>query len=346
MPLRTINWVIDETPGAVSASFADSDGTKGITREDTGASLVAVNTPLTRTSTGLFTYTFFDPNPSVTYTYVIKWIQNAQTYYTDSLVSAPPDATGLLTMAKLRDEILVGLGAEAIDIEIGQRTCDKTIADAIRQINRHHPPVGWFTINFTSSMPMYTLVLPGLYGILEIDGVRNWFPNSNTGLGISPFMFYPGFMLAYSPFGMAGDLAGDFDMTMTYQQSNRIVFGQDFDWNARLVSLGTVQLFVRADPGSQIMGQYCWHLTPDDSPDTGVSFLPPADLDWVIRYATALAKQILGRVIRKYADGVNMPDGNVEQLDGAALKAEGREEQKELEQLLRKRRRPLIPQKG
>lgn len=254
---------------------------------------------------------------------------------------------GSLTMAMLRADTLTALGAESIDVEISTQTLNLAIADAIRMLNQWHPPVGWGVINFTSSMPLYTIAIPGLYGILEVDCVKNWFGTANnTGLGLSPFLYYPGFMFAYSPFGMAGDTAGDFDMEMTYQKSSRIIFGRDFDWNARLVSIGTVQLFVRAGAGSQVQFQYVWHITADDDPQTGVSFIPSSDVDWVRYFIIARAKQVLGRILRKYGNGVNMPDGGSESLDGSALVSEGKEEQKELEQKIRKRRRPLSPQRG
>ena len=129
-------------------------------------------------------------------------------------------------------------------------------------------------------------------------------------------------------------------------QDARYLTGQDFDWEQRRVGIGMVQLFVQAQPADKVMYQYVWHVTPDDDPNTGVSNIPVEDIDFIVNYTLAKAKQILGRILRKFGGGMNQPDGSTEQLDGGELMTEGKAEQEALEQAMRKRRRPLEPSIG
>lgn len=252
-----------------------------------------------------------------------------------------------LDMAGIRTELLTKLGSNTLDVELVAGDLNACIIDALRVLNREHPPTAWGTLNVGSG-PTYAMPItaPGLYGIIDVD----WAAGPNANCTDDPFA-YSDVVMASS--GLAGGYYGRVGQVLeqqTYMAQAREIMGRKPDWETRWVrtnSTTTLMLMLSDLPASaQVMYEYVWHLTADDNANTGVSRIPSSDLDWVVRYALARAKQILGRVLRKYSGGVNMPDGGTEQLDGTELTQEGQQEQSTLEDVMHRRRRNILPRTG
>ena len=225
-------------------------------------------------------------------------------------------------MIYLREEICTVLGDPTIVVELTDEMLNTCVTRAVRMLNHYHPPSNWSTIQYAHGQPMYVLTDPGIHGVIDVQAARRW---PSGGFFLFPWA-YPGMMLSYAPLVAPGDTNSDLMQQMQYNKATQQVMGKEFDWEQRRDRFTKqISLFVRAEPGAKVMYEYVWHLTPDDDPLTGIGNCPPSDLDWLARYSTALAKQILSRILRKFGGGVNMPDGSTEQLDGESLMEEGKQ---------------------
>lgn len=252
-----------------------------------------------------------------------------------------------VTMASLRTEILTQLGSNSLSVEVTQSDLDKCLNDAIRYLNRERPPTAWGTVTASSGVSNFIIAHPGLYGILDVDSARG----SSCASNCDPFAYDdPMSRAGLVAGGLMGQL-GDVIQQQQYLIQSRELTGRAPDWEQRWIrgmDGNSVLHLLLSDytGGAGVMYEYIWHLTADDDAATGVGNIPPNDVDWVSKYATARAKQILGRVLRKYGGGINMPDGGTEQLDGGELTQEGASEQQALEATIRERRRPILPRYG
>jgi len=81
-----------------SVVFRDAGGTYGVKRQDTDASVVAIDTALTSSgTTGSYHYTFTDPAANLTYDYGIQVVYNGETYnYASTKAGGQSTATNLL----------------------------------------------------------------------------------------------------------------------------------------------------------------------------------------------------------------------------------------------------------
>ena len=64
-----------------TAKLSSSDSVYGVKRTDTSAVVVADNTAMVNTGTGVYSYTFTDPAFDLTYQYSIEIVYNGNTYY-------------------------------------------------------------------------------------------------------------------------------------------------------------------------------------------------------------------------------------------------------------------------
>ena len=295
--------------------------------------------------------------PSGNYSVEYYLMAGATPAMSDTLQSEKPIAYAAangISVASLTGEVTTMLGNNTLDMELTPADLQKCLTDAIRVLNREHPPAAWGTVNaLTNTGPntqiqRYALPYPGIYGVVDVDwyGVTGGF-----GVSMNPFvvnsMSANGYAFGTYMYGQLGDMLQD----MTYRDQMLDIRGRKPDWDTRWINVnGTPTLYLLLSDmprqGQYVMFEYIWHLTPDDSAQTGVSFIPPNDMDWVVNYTLARAKQILGRVLRKFNGGINMPDGSTEQLDGEALMQEGLNSQTELLEEMRQRRRRILPHVG
>jgi len=71
-----------------SATLSNEAATMGIVRNDTGASVVAAGTAMTKESTGKYYYTFTEPAAGLSYTAYVKFVANGNTYRIEKLLAA------------------------------------------------------------------------------------------------------------------------------------------------------------------------------------------------------------------------------------------------------------------
>lgn len=125
MPSRTITQqfkVGGVLTNATSAKLSDPTGTYGIRRTDTLATVVADNTSMTNSSTGIYTYTF-SALAGVAYTAYIEFVYDGDTIFVE--VDIPAVADSASTMVCSYDSLLERVGHELFGIRSGF-TSDQT----------------------------------------------------------------------------------------------------------------------------------------------------------------------------------------------------------------------------
>ena len=105
--MSTINktFRLDDTlTDMTTVKLSDSTGTYGVKRNDTDAVVVADGTAMTKSSTGVYTYTFTDPADDLTYTYVLEVVYGGETYHISDTFTGPSalDTYALTTLAKVK----------------------------------------------------------------------------------------------------------------------------------------------------------------------------------------------------------------------------------------------------
>ena len=76
--------------------LSDPDATYGLRRTDTDAVVVSDGTAFTKISTGLYSFTFTDPAPDLTYEYYLEYVLNGETHHTQFTATGGTSTTGNL----------------------------------------------------------------------------------------------------------------------------------------------------------------------------------------------------------------------------------------------------------
>lgn len=118
MPSRTISQTFKVggvLTNATSAKLSDPTGTYGIRRNDTLATVVADNTAMTNSSTGVYQYTFTALD-GVTYTAYIEFVYDGDTIYVEFDIPAVASSSGMVASYS---SLLERVGHELFGIRSG-----------------------------------------------------------------------------------------------------------------------------------------------------------------------------------------------------------------------------------
>lgn len=254
-----------------------------------------------------------------------------------------------VTIYDLRQNILVNLGSGGtlpggIDVELNNDELDQAIQSALQMMNMYVPMRA--TVNV--SVPAGTTVLPLNHPMLR--GVVDATASSARGACVSeaypdPFNPYPN-SYAAGTFSGYGDTPGYALAERQYDRTVDLISSGEFEWTVRESQAGVQSLVMKCRRAAAVEYTYTWAIKQSDDPNVGVGRLTDANYQFVQDYSVAVAKTILGRKLRKYGGGVNMPDGGTETLDGDALVGEGNAAQQQLEDAIKRRRRPVPPERG
>lgn len=241
-----------------------------------------------------------------------------------------------LVFDNIREEIVIGLGGTSLDVELDEADVEKCIKDALRVYNRNRPGRAHKTLPIVQGTKRYELdpeTHKGIQGVVDVQFVEK---TNFTGDPFDPFY--------YNSVGITpqGDTFGEYEQRRQYIETARKIGSVEPDWNSR-VEDGRVVLYIDIRAPYHCMYAYTFHYTFNMDETTGLLRIPSGDVDWFMQYATALAKQIVGRKRSKFG-GVMVPDGATAETDGSALKDEARDELTKLMEEIKKRRRPLIPE--
>lgn len=130
--------------------------------------------------------------------------------------------------------------------------------------------------------------------------------------------------------------AGDIVMDTIYQNEVANVTGTRFDW---MWYPDTKIILLTPTPVDSRLGAYEYNAIPSDITEVG-----PADKGWVVDYALALTKEMLGRVRGKFK-GIPGTEISVD-TDASELLSEAQQEKEALEEKLGKNQAWVTPIKG
>lgn len=247
-----------------------------------------------------------------------------------------------LTKAKILDEVLTMLGGTAVDVELIDKDVAKCTADAFRVYNHNLPMRSRQAIPATNAQTRYVLNHPNLEGVTEVEFV----PNNQFLGGVDPFDIF-GRSLGQTLQAAPGVSYGDVFQQQMYIKDARRISSTEPEWFGQWEYTMTpaeyaLYIYVAPSTNYHVAYTYAWHLSPDDNAQTGMQLAPSEDVDWIMDYTLARAKQILARKLGKF-QGITNPDGATDPTDAENLRSEGREDQQRLEEEMKRRRRPLLP---
>jgi len=271
-----------------------------------------------------------------------------------------PDSLSGMRIIEIREWVRRHLGASAIEIELTDGDIDTAIGDACRVLNRYVPGIGTDVLGslgagtgggneviLGSSFARNTRFFvdhKGLIDVIDVNFVRKL--QFTDFIGIENPFYLDAVMRTFQG-GSAAEYFGD----LTYMEIAKKNFSSYPEWRTEWVydpEEKRMRLSLYIDVSSlgvsfefyDIGYVYTFRYEASDDPQNGIGTIPVSYEDWFRRYTVASAKQILGRILRKY-DGIPSPFGGKIATDGASLLEEGKEEAKELEQDARDFRRTI-----
>jgi hypothetical protein len=108
---RTVrrNWEVDSVlTNVTTALLSDPTGTYGVKRNDTDAVVVADGTAMTNVSTGVYEYTFTEPDAEIAYTAYVEMVYLGQTFWLE--VDIPAGVSDAVGMAISYLDLCVAVG--------------------------------------------------------------------------------------------------------------------------------------------------------------------------------------------------------------------------------------------
>lgn len=254
-----------------------------------------------------------------------------------------------LTMDNIREEVQTLLGASGVTVELSPKDFEKCVKDAVRSYSRLRPFRGNSSIAVNETTKRYgplDIKHPGFQGIVEVRFTRNVPSNPRA---LDPFS--PETLLAANLLPSA-DTISDYAMMMQSSKDARSVLSSEPEYQGMWEEDGHFYLYVDMQQSDYLVsyvwtGAYCV-IPPKELPSQGVlpmTMIPEGDVDWVMNYTAAVAKQILCRIRGKY-EGVTNPDGATDSVDWSQLQQEATDAILSLTDDLKARRRPLSPVTG
>ena len=242
-----------------------------------------------------------------------------------------------LTTSEIVTEIQTRLGSCGVRVELGSSEILICLKQGLRLMSRFTPGEYVTSLNVSSSQKKYVLdpaAHPEMIGVILmdfLDNERDEIEQSSTG-------------------GAVENPAGEYTQHLMSEIDKRVVFSQDIEWKFQWEVIGNVRKPVLYVDIAEFdidtySCSYTWvyAFTPDDNKMTGLPSVSPTYEEWLLDFTEALAKQILGRKLDKFK-GIPSSDGGDLALDGAELKQEGIERERELREdiLQRKKQFPVL----
>ena len=246
----------------------------------------------------------------------------------------------VLTLENIKEEVEISLGGTDIEVELQEKDYEKVIKDAVRLYNRHRPRRGNAALAVTTAQKKYgPLAHPGLHGIMSVNFVEN-----RTRSGVDAFDSL-GRTMTQGLTTAGGDTFGSVEQQLVHIEQGRNITSSETEWKGAWEGLD-YYLYVDISQSNLLCSyEYTWHVTPNDSVTTGMKFIDDADVEWVLDYVKARAKEIVALKRRKFG-GVTNPEGSQDPIDASEMMQEAREDLERLKIEIESRRRPLPPVLG
>lgn len=250
-----------------------------------------------------------------------------------------------LTKESIKKRIESRLGGGGVLVELVDQDYLEAIEDTIDIYNQARPRKLRQALPITTAQKRYVLrnadgttnygVDPNIAGIIHMEFITRRTQPSQ----VDPFDPFDTALAGVTLGSGSGETFGEIGQRLAYSEdASRVVDGEpDYEalWEGQeyVVYVDKVRDHIEASFEYSIYYGY---------EDEQLALIPRGDVNWILRYATARAKVLLGRQRNKFG-GIANPDGSVDELEGSQLIDEGREEMRELEEELQRRRPPLGP---
>lgn len=248
----------------------------------------------------------------------------------------------LVSMEKIVKRVESRLGGKAVQIELEQDDYVECVKQALDFYNQRRPFKRRNKLaNVTTAQKRYLIPLnlhPGFAGIIHVEFItRRTQPSA-----VDPFDPFDTALAGVTLGQGSGETFGDLLQRITYSEDAARIVDSEPDWEA-LWEADQFALYVDIVRSDVEVG-YEWsgYYAPDFNIGNGMQLIPNGDVDWILRYTTACAKEILGRVRGKF-QGITNPDGAQDPVDYTELLQEAQQERERLEEQLERRRAPMGP---
>lgn len=294
--------------------LSDPTGAFGVRRTDTGEIVVADAVSMTKSSTGQYTYTFTEPEASLTYEYWVEWVYDGETYRDQHFKVGFAESTGLET-ERVTDKYLDWVKNEfkPLTIVTPDATLEQCLENAIRYWNTHSgfKITAMFDYDGSKRIQLNTQ-FKSVVHVLPCQRT-NWVLNDHplwSLLGVSVLNNVTSDLITVTEAFKNYQIYVGSDMRWTYEKSDDPSVGGYLYLSCvptdvtRLAVVGTKRITSTED----IVDEYI--------------------LNWVLYYFKALVKQVEGNTLRK-SSVIGIKN------DGQELYGEGKEEMKELQTQLK-----------
>lgn len=263
-----------------------------------------------------------------------------------------------VTVLELRQYVRTQFGGADVEVELSDGDIDTSMGDALRVFNRWHPMIGAHPLSNVSAdqkqivdggrgrISRFWIDHKGVAAIQDVHFLRKL--QFTDFIGIENPFYLDAVMRAFQ-----GGTAGEYMADLTYLEEAKRIFSSKPEWNADWIydpGQKKQRLSLYIDISSlgvsfeyyDICYWFFYKLEPSDSRENGIGTLPAEYEQWFRDLTVARCSQILGRKLRKYA-GIPSPFGGRIEMDGEALRVEGKEEELRLRQEAKDFRRPIPP---
>ena len=233
----------------------------------------------------------------------------------------------------IKESIVTELGSPVVNVELNDTHLDKAIDDAIRWFNAKKALITNIKITLQSDVQEYELD-DDVEAIIDVirEGTSPAYGGIFEDFGIPYTIYY------------TDDYSALVSQLQYIEMSKRILSAdKDFDFDLRKGTGNKPVLIISPVPAKSETAIVVVKKKIDNS---NLDLLNVRDLDLIIRYATARAKIMLGRIRSKY-DSLPAAQGD-RSLDGSTLIEEAKEEIEKLNEDILNSQEPMgfIMEKG
>lgn len=251
----------------------------------------------------------------------------------------------VLNAKTIKKRIETRLGSSGVYIELEDDDIGEAISQAIELYNQIRPAKRRAGIAVTTQQNRYVIVdslgntnFPGIAGIVDVQFITRRTQPSQ----VDPFDPFNTALAGTTLGSGSGETYGEIAQRLMYTEDAARIVDSEPDWES--LWEGPELILYLAIPRSHIEAgmEYSVYYAPDSNTDNGMQLIPNGDVEILLRYMTAVAKTILGRVRAKHGGTVS-PEGGVDEIDGVALLQEGSEDMNSIREEMERRRAPLSP---
>jgi len=251
----------------------------------------------------------------------------------------------VLTEKTIKKRIETRLGSSGVVVELEDDDIKEVIAQGIELYNQIRPAKRRAGIQASVQQKRYVIVdvngntnFPGIAGIIDVQFITR----RTQPAQVDPFDPFDTALAGVTLGSGSGETYGEIAQRLMYSEDAARIVDSEPEWESLWEGAELVLYLDIVRSHIQVGMEYSHYYANDNNADNGMQLIPNGDVEILLRYMTAIAKIILGRIRVKHGGTVN-PEGGVDEIDGAALLQEGTEDMNSIREEMERRRAPLAP---